>query len=531
MPISLIDTPERIDGAITSRFVAVGNPLKFTFQYNNSGTFTAVSFGTLNGQVFVELSALEGKNVGDFLRLTRLSDAANVFTTITRIDETNLRYFLNLTVNEGYSLTVNQWYEADYNLSITLEVEGDTVASSEIYPFKDGSFFFDPAKYLERQLQNINDFDYTSTIYKDPNAAKDFVIKYQEYYAGALQGSEETTDTFTAVNAANQILNEYDSNLLGDIYTPTQGRVLTAFSEPRIWEGYPFDISILTQSGQSPDSILTPDGVNIALDSGKFDAINRIALTPSNFNGVDGCITPNSTIPATFTYEWTNFVCEVTPTVTTPPPLVQPIPEPEPPAFCNQSLGSTGGADGIFDYSYLINFTGYFAILFEPYTFTDKAELGKLQSDLLTVDILATTHMVNTDPSLNIDPNSGQNTTAQDINALAFDANGRRFLSGDALGSGVEAGGCDAIDQYIGLAKLNPNPDSVPPCVAQPDYPLRLTEYIAATGDNNPPQIFGSGKLQYVWLAVSPGDNVIVRVSGRSGTLWNIPNLFCYQTN
>ncbi len=236
-----------------------------------------------------------------------------------------------------------------------------------------------------------------------------------------------------------------------------------------------------------------------------------------------------------------DYECETIPTTTVPPIITQPpvpqpppnppAPNPQPPKFCGQQLsGSIGGGNGVFDYSFQINYKGFIAIQFQPYTFTDKAELGKLQSDNLTVDILATTHMVNTNPSLDIDSNSGKNTTGSNINSLSWDSQGRRFLTGDALGSGIAAGGCDAIIQYVGLAKLNSASGSG--CIAEPQYPLRLNEYIADTGDQNPPQTFGSAanSQQYVWMPVDIGDVAVVRVSGKSGTLWNINNVFCYQT-
>ena len=533
MAVTLTNTPERTDFGVTSRFVAVGNPTPFNWQFSFSGSFTASSFGVLDGRVFANVASIPSNvQVSDFVKLERTSDGADIFTTVTSIDSVNLRIFFNLSVNEGYSSIIENWLPNDYYLQIRIEVEGVQVDVSKVDAFTDGTIFFDPSQFLENELLNEDSFDYVTAQAQDLNASKNFILYYQEFFRGQLQGSEEQTEEFRAINAAKQVQQQYGVNLLDKLFLPTQTKILSCFDEPKVWAGYPFDLQILTEQGLSSNELETPQGT-ITLDQGLFNKVNRIAFDTSNLNNIDGCIESGTTTPPVNSFIWVNDVCEVLPTVTEPPtvftPPIPPAPEPEqPPAFCNERLGSQGGSNGVFDYSYVINFTGFFAILFEPYTFTDKAELGKLQSDNLTVDILATTHMVNTDPSLNIDPNSGLSTLGSDINIIPFDNDGRRFLGGDAAGSGVAAGGCDAIDQYIGLAKLNPASGSG--CTPQADYPRRLNEYIAATGDQNPPQIFGSGLQQYVWLDVSPGDIVVIRVSGRSGTLWNIPNIFCYQT-
>lgn len=218
---------------------------------------------------------------------------------------------------------------------------------------------------------------------------------------------------------------------------------------------------------------------------------------------------------------FSDYECETVPTVSMPPPaILPPISEPKvSPAFCGTTINASG-RNGITDILYQINYEGFIAFIFNPFAQTDKAELGKLQADNLTATILATTHFNNTDPSLDIDLNSGLSTLGSDINTIAFDSDGRRFLGGDAAGSGTGQGS-DAIVQYIGLAK------------GVSVAGLQRDEYILATGDQNPPSINGTQLLQqqYVWMPVSVGDNVVARFSGKNGTIWEVNPIFCYQTN
>ena len=80
MAINLISTPEIIQGAITSRFVAVANPIRFNFQYSNVNTTTATSFGILNQRVFFETAAPTGQQVGDQVKLTITTQHTHTYT-------------------------------------------------------------------------------------------------------------------------------------------------------------------------------------------------------------------------------------------------------------------------------------------------------------------------------------------------------------------------------------------------------------------------------------------------------------------
>lgn len=518
MAITLTSTPERTDFGVTSRFLAVGNPLPFKFQFDTFDTFTALSFGVLNNRVFALVSVLPTTvQVSDFVKLEKLSDGSDVFTTVTAIDTVNLRIFFNLSVNEGYSTVINNWIPNDYYLQINLEVEGERIDLTKVSPFSNGSLFFDPSQYLENELLNIDSFDYVTAQVKDNDASKEFKLIYQEYFRGQLQGTEEETETFFAVNAAKQVQEVYGANLLDKLFLPTQTKILSAFNEPKVWAGYPFSLDILAGEGLSSNEITTPSGT-VTLDQGLFNSVNRIAFDVSSLNTSDGCIESGTTTPPVNSFIWVNEVCEVIPTVTTPPPDVQPIPEPETPEFCGDNINFGGGA-GIADKAYSINYAGYFSLLFDPYTETDKAELGLLQADNLTVNILATTDFTSTDFTTPIDTNTGLGVGGGNIDLIAFDANGERLLSEDAVGSGTNLG-ADAVSQFIGQAKGL--------------YPAgnRLAEYEALTGDLNAPKRFGSvnDRLQYVTIPVSPGDIVVSRFSGKGGTAYS-GVVFCYQTS
>ena len=524
MAIAINSTPERTVGGITSRFIAVGNPTPFTFQYSNSGSFVADSYGVLNNRVFAAFTTLPTDiQVTDFVRLNLLSNGNNVFTTITSIDTVNNRVFFNLSIDEGYQVTINRWLQNDYYLQIRIEVEGEQIDLTRVNPFSDGSAFIDPSQYLENELLNNDNFDYVTLQVKDNNASKEFKLYYQEYYRGQLQGAEEETELFYAVNAAKQVQEENGANLVEKIINPSNTAILSLFDKPKVWPGYPFDLSILTQSGTSSNTLETPLGT-VTLDQGLFDSVNRIAFDVSNLSGLDGCIESGVATPPLNAFMWVNPVCEVVPTTSPPPPTSPPAPPQEPvsPVICGLNINISGGA-GVTQLAFAINYSGFFGMQVNAYNQTDMFNLGILNPDGLTVTHVATTHEDNTNPFIDLNPNIGL-SVGGNIESIPFSPVGgqpytMREITGNALGSGSGAG-ADADPQYFGRAKENEH-----------SLPFREIEYRAATGDNDTILEQGFGQRnQILWIEVDVGDVVVATGAGSQGTAWEIVKTFCYQT-
>lgn len=208
-----------------------------------------------------------------------------------------------------------------------------------------------------------------------------------------------------------------------------------------------------------------------------------------------------------------DYECETIETTSSPTNVTG---QPEKPFFCGNSLESSQGQKGITQYGVQINYTGWIGGIFSPQTVTDMANIGKLQSDGFTVDYLATTHMTNADPTLDIYANVGLIDGGANIDGkLWTKENGyiKRFLDGKAQGSGVASYGKDAVIQYIGDIRNT--------------YPNRIAEYQAETGDMQSFDDLLNGE-QLIWMPVDVGDIAVFMASGASGTIWRFTRLFCY---
>lgn len=247
-----------------------------------------------------------------------------------------------------------------------------------------------------------------------------------------------------------------------------------------------FASSFLTQRTDSEmsnvDTNFTGEIARYEVDINQVGADDRVAVIAKDNNLVQAF--------------WSAYVCETE-------PIIIDLPEPTPPdtvtpVYCGTSTRS--GGVGIFDQKYTSGHTGYFIIRFDAKNQTDKLEI------LLNGTIVATSgeHPDGNygDPTLGFDPNSGIDVNLNDISVLPFDAANQRRRIANAQGAGTDPEGSDATVWFVGGAK---------------SPPTRSQELFLESGIKYPVSF---GVIQLIWTQVSIGDEIIVRVSGKTGTRW-----------
>lgn len=292
MSLTLIETPAReLPTTVLSRWVAVHNPVMFRFQFASDVAYNASSYSIVGGQLVIQLDTNIGTalQIGDFIRITDGIDF--YYPSITKVEDIGspivTKLTTNFTQNFGFTNVVDKWFENDYFVSVLVNVEGEFIAQAEYYPFKDGRINADVSEFLRTQLKAIEEYNFNDENQKDTNLSKQFKLVYTEYYRGNYRTCEES-DVFHATNAANQILDEYDSNR-GE-YVPSilpvspeqviKGKWLTKFDKPIVYDGYPFSLSfILPQDIGSPELTIGA-GSPITLDESQRGYINRISIDP-----------------------------------------------------------------------------------------------------------------------------------------------------------------------------------------------------------------------------------------------------------
>lgn len=307
------------------------------------------------------------------------------------------------------------------------------------------------------------------------------------------------------------------------------------------------------EENSSFPSLFIPQIQDATMQNVDSDFTSEVATYEAQKAGLDfqSCIAVIGRIENLPIIGFDDGICETEPLVSVPPIQVTPTPEPDPPVkdpiLCNVALSGGGGAGG-FDFGFNIEFDGWIAYGLEPFTIPDGAfwykqprdNQGNIIYSAAAPTILATSHMVNIDPTLDVPVNTGFGQGGGNLNPLPFQQvigqdYLRRTLNEDMIGAGVTNNGSDSDIQYIGLQTgrtvLTP-PQQPDPQAEQPYLATnRFAQFRADVGDLNakiPTIGFDGNSVQLVYMRVFVGDFAVLRIQGQGGTQF-FGNVFCYQ--
>lgn len=271
MAVILIEEPIMTVGGKLSNWNAASNPIFWKYRRND---YTLVSKGSSGGDLEI---VVNGDLTTTFVAGAEFWYASdnNDFGSIVTVQSSSFSspnttvIFEEPAADYGYTVgeaVLNNELRLNYRLELTVEIENEDHVFS--YYADKGGFVIVDVSSIAQSL--ITDVDYTvpgsnlptdERIEDEAGRYSTFTdVSLHELYelnAFSVDNALTSLNDIRILNAANQIGYEYGSNMVEYVSRETLGTTfypgmwLTKFESPRVWNGWPWSMSVLTQIDNS----------------------------------------------------------------------------------------------------------------------------------------------------------------------------------------------------------------------------------------------------------------------------------------
>ena len=323
MAISILERPQATEpntGDI-SYWTACYNYIRFVFQRQDRtfatvtdvGGFARFNFSTapptgvtVDTPIYVQSANGTTYNVRG---LVTVVSGNNITTDIPYVSSTSgFGIYPTIIKDWRVEVIIDKWNGAAY-VPINGQSPASTTPMAKFQNLPNGDVVAEIQEYLKAEINNDYSYSDTDINQLDSGGSVQYQVRYRENYYGLTPGAYEILEdgsgndlVFWATNSAMQLKATLAPNMAEYLMIDDatgDGKYMTAFVEPSVWLGYPFDLSFCFNFGD------TLTAIQLWYDENKAQVDTTSLGTLTDYNGQVSRIGINRGVVTSNAYSYT----------------------------------------------------------------------------------------------------------------------------------------------------------------------------------------------------------------------------------